>query len=168
MYCLDASMHLKLVLNSVLAVAGSDVGHATAGLRVESGPAQDHESVRGRGGSGIEAEGGPTQDHNSVRDGGCCSEEHEIKDKPPQEFNSVRDGGGLAVEQHKSFEGKAVGHIHSRAEFWKHSFVLDSFVAGILKEGYKVPVKDGFSDEPYEEDDNKSARDNYNFVRNEV
>jgi hypothetical protein len=167
MYGLDAAMHLKLVLNSVLAVAGSDVGHATAGLRVESGPAQDHQSVRGRGGSGIEAESGPTQNHNSVRDGGG-SVEHETKDEPAQELKSVRDGGGLAVEQHKSFEGKAVGEIHSRAEFWKRSFVLDSFVAGILKEGYKVPVKDGFPDEPYEEDDNKSARDNYDFVRNEV
>jgi hypothetical protein len=90
---------LKLVLNSVLAVAGSDVGHATAGLRVESGPAQDHQSVRGRGGSGIEAESGPTQNHNSVRDGGG-SVEHETKDEPAQELKSVRDGGGLAVEQH--------------------------------------------------------------------
>jgi hypothetical protein len=95
MYDLDAAMHLKLVLNSVLAVAGSDVGHATAGLCVESGPAQDHKSVRGRGGSGIEAEGGPTQDHNSVGDGGG-SVEHEIKDEPAQELKSVRDGGGLA------------------------------------------------------------------------
>jgi hypothetical protein len=150
MNSLDAVMHLKLILNLVLAVAGSDVGHATAGLHVESGPAQDHESVMGRGSSGIGAEGGPTEDHNGVRHGGG-SDEHEIKDVTAQELISVRDGGGLAVEQHRSFKGKACGEIHNRAEFWKSIFVLDSFVAGILREGYKVPVEDSFPNDPRRE-----------------
>jgi hypothetical protein len=66
------------------------------------------------------------------------------------------------------FEGKAVGSIHERLQYWVDNFGPDSYVRGILAEGYQIPVDWSKIPESYEEPDNKSAKDNYDFVREEV
>jgi hypothetical protein len=63
--------------------------------------------------------------------------------------------------------GRLVGKIHERVGFWVEHFCLDVYVPGILDHGFMVPV-DWKKIEAYEEADNKSARTNYNFVREEV
>jgi hypothetical protein len=47
-------------------------------------------------------------------------------------------------------------------------FCPDAYVRGILDEGYRVPVDWEKIPEAYEEADNRSARENYGFVCEEV
>jgi hypothetical protein len=64
--------------------------------------------------------------------------------------------------------GRPIGRIHERVNFWVQHFCPDAYVRGILDHGYKVPVDWEKIPEAYEEADNKSARENYGFVREEV
>jgi hypothetical protein len=64
--------------------------------------------------------------------------------------------------------GWPVGKIHERVGFWVEHFCPDAYVRGILDPGFKVPVDWEKIPEAYEEADNKSARTNYDFVRQEV
>jgi hypothetical protein len=64
--------------------------------------------------------------------------------------------------------GGPVGRIYERADFWVEHFCPDAYVRGILDDGYRVPVDWEKIPEAYEEADNKSARENYGFVREEV
>jgi hypothetical protein len=47
-------------------------------------------------------------------------------------------------------------------------FCPDAYVRGILDDGYRVPVDWEKIPEAYKEADNRSARENYGFVREEV
>jgi hypothetical protein len=64
----------------------------------------------------------------------------------------------------------AVGSIHESKDFWKKTFEYDPYVWRILEEGYKIPVKMTEEEKAtrYREKNNKSARDNMDFVRQEV
>jgi hypothetical protein len=64
--------------------------------------------------------------------------------------------------------GRPIGKIHERVDFWVEHFCPDAYVRGILDHGFKVPVDWEKIPEAYEEADNKSARTNYDFVREEV
>ena len=64
------------------------------------------------------------------------------------------------------FLGQAVGHVHDRLEHWEHVLKADSFVMGVLKEGYKIPVE--VPEVPYREPNNASANRHLEFVRAEV
>jgi hypothetical protein len=48
------------------------------------------------------------------------------------------------------------------------NFCPDLYVRGILAEGFRIPVDWSKIPESYKEPDNKSAKDNYHFVRKEV
>jgi hypothetical protein len=61
-----------------------------------------------------------------------------------------------------------VGRIHEKVDFWVEHFCPDAYVLGILVHGYKVPVNWEQFPEAYEEADNKSAQENYDFVQEEV
>jgi hypothetical protein len=64
--------------------------------------------------------------------------------------------------------GRPVGHIHKRVDFWVEHFHPDPYVRGILDQGFKVLVDWDKIPESHEEADNKSAREHYNFVLEEV
>jgi hypothetical protein len=66
------------------------------------------------------------------------------------------------------YKGKAVGAINDRLDFWSDTLFPDAYVRCILSEGYKIPVDWSKIPEEYEEPDNKSAKDNYEFLRSEV
>jgi hypothetical protein len=68
------------------------------------------------------------------------------------------------------FLGKAVGTIHESRGFWKETFEKDVYVLGILKNGYKIPVRMTPKQRLtiYREKNNKSARTEMDFVRTEV
>lgn len=68
----------------------------------------------------------------------------------------------------ESFQERTMGSIHKGMLHWESKFELDNFTRVVLKEGYRVPVADHFPKDAYEERDNKSARDNYDFVRLEL
>jgi hypothetical protein len=61
-----------------------------------------------------------------------------------------------------------LGSIHERFQYWVDNFCPDSYVRGILAEGIRIPVDWSKITESYEEPDNKSAKDNYDFVRKVV
>jgi hypothetical protein len=61
-----------------------------------------------------------------------------------------------------------LGKIHERVDFWVEHFCPDAYVRGILDHGFEVSVDWEKIPEAYEEADNKSARINYDFVREEV
>jgi hypothetical protein len=68
------------------------------------------------------------------------------------------------------FLGKAVGTIHKSIGFWKETLEKDVYVLGILKDGYKIPVR--MTPEQcstiYQEKNNKSTRTEMDFIRTEV
>jgi hypothetical protein len=66
------------------------------------------------------------------------------------------------------YKGKAVGAINDRLDFWSDTLFPDAYVRCILSEGYKIPVDWSKIPEEYEEPDNKSAKDKYEFMRSEV
>jgi hypothetical protein len=66
------------------------------------------------------------------------------------------------------FKGQAVGHIYDRLEYWMKNFHPDDYVRGVLAQGLRIPVDWSKIPEQYEEPDNRSAKDNYEFVREEV
>ena len=66
-----------------------------------------------------------------------------------------------------SFWGTAVGHIHHNVEFWKRELDADEYVLNILSEGFKV-VFTKMPPDSYYEDNNKSAKQNWDFVETEV
>jgi hypothetical protein len=80
-------------------------------------------------------------------------------------FNCLED---CRPAEHDARRGMPVGSIHDRVDHWESRFELDNFTRRILKEGYRVPLPKGFPEQQYEEKDNRSARDNYDFVRTEV
>jgi hypothetical protein len=61
-----------------------------------------------------------------------------------------------------------VGLIHKRVDFWVEHFCPDAYVRGILDHGYKAPINWEKIPEVYEEPVNKSVRENYDFVPEEV
>jgi hypothetical protein len=79
------------------------------------------------------------------------------------------DNGAIAVAAEPVGQrGRPVGKIHERVGFWVEHFCPDAYVRGILEHGFEVPVDWEKIPEAYEEADNKSARINYVFVREEV
>jgi hypothetical protein len=88
---------------------------------------------------------------------------------PPEAFpGQVADKGRPAAVA--GFLGRAVGSIHQSIEFWKETFEEDPYVWLILDKGYKIPVRMTVEEKStrYRERNNKSARDNMDFVRKEV
>jgi hypothetical protein len=83
-----------------------------------------------------------------------------------------RKGGEDVVHGQPGFLGKAVGSVHKpeTLKFWKKTFKEDVYVENILCKGYKIPVR--MSQEEagryYREKNNKSARNEIEFVRPEV
>jgi hypothetical protein len=67
-----------------------------------------------------------------------------------------------------NFRGTAVGQIQDRVEYWEKFLTPGPFVMGILKEGLRVPVDWDLIPEQYEEKDNNTAKDHYEFVLEEV
>jgi uncharacterized protein YeaO (DUF488 family) len=65
-------------------------------------------------------------------------------------------------------KGRPVGRIKERLDFWVEHFCPDANVRGVLDHGYKAPIDWEKIPEAYEEADNKSARENYDFVQEEV
>jgi hypothetical protein len=65
-------------------------------------------------------------------------------------------------------KGRPVGKIHEIVDFWVEHFCPDAYVWGIFDHGHKGPVNWEKIPEAYEEADNKSARENYDFVQEEV
>jgi hypothetical protein len=65
-------------------------------------------------------------------------------------------------------KGRPIGMIHERVDFWVEHFCPDAYVRGVLDHGYKAPINWEKIPEAYEESDNKSARENYDFVQEEV
>jgi hypothetical protein len=68
------------------------------------------------------------------------------------------------------FLGRAVGTIHESIGFWEETFEKDVYVSGILKNGYRIPVRMTPEQRAtiYREKNNKSARTEMDFVRTEV
>jgi hypothetical protein len=64
--------------------------------------------------------------------------------------------------------GEAVGFVHERMDFWKNNLEEDVYAEGVLKDRYKIPVDWKKKSAVYQEEDNKSASENYSFVREEV
>jgi hypothetical protein len=87
----------------------------------------------------------------------------------PDAFPGQAAGGGQTAAA-AGFLGRAVGSIHESKDFWKKTFEYDPYVWRILEEGYKIPVKMTAEEKAtrYREKNNKSARDNIDFVRQEV
>jgi hypothetical protein len=88
---------------------------------------------------------------------------------PPETFpgQAADEGRPAAVA---GFLGGAVGSIHQSIDFRKETFKEDPYVWSILEKGYKIPVKMKTEEKStrYRERNNKSARDNMDFVRKEV
>jgi hypothetical protein len=88
---------------------------------------------------------------------------------PPEAFagQAADEGRPAAVA---GFIGRAVGSIHQSIDFWKETFEKDPYVWLILEKGYKIPVKMTTEEKStrYRERNNKSARDNMDFIRKEV
>jgi hypothetical protein len=61
-----------------------------------------------------------------------------------------------------------VGLIHKRVDYWIEHFCPDAYVRGILEHGYKAPINWEKIPEVYKEPGNKSARENYDFIQEEV
>jgi hypothetical protein len=88
---------------------------------------------------------------------------------PPEAFpgQAADEGQPAAVA---GFLGRAVGSIHESIDFWKETFEEDPYVWSILEKGYKIPVKMTMEERStrYRERNNKSVKDNMDFVRKEV
>jgi hypothetical protein len=79
------------------------------------------------------------------------------------------DDAAITVEVNPAGQkGQPVGRIHEIVDFWVEHFCPDNYVRDILDHGYKALVDWEKIPEAYEEADNKSARENYGFVREEV
>jgi hypothetical protein len=79
------------------------------------------------------------------------------------------DNGAIAVAAEPVGQrGQPVGKIHERVGFWVENFCPDAYVQGILDHDFKVPVDWEKIPEACKEADNKSARENYDFAREEV
>jgi hypothetical protein len=87
----------------------------------------------------------------------------------PDAFPGQAAGEGQTAAA-AGFLGQAVGSIHESKDFWKKTFEYDPYVWRILEEGYKIPVKRTAEEKAtrYREKNNKSARDNMDFVWQEV
>jgi hypothetical protein len=87
---------------------------------------------------------------------------------PPEAFPTSTVGA--ATTKCPGFLGRPVGGIHESIEFWKETFDKDKYVEGILKHGYKIPVKmtDDEAATVYREKNNKSARGESSYIRGEV
>jgi hypothetical protein len=74
------------------------------------------------------------------------------------------------IPKHSGFLGKAVGSIHQSLKYWKETFGEDVYVEQILRHGYKILVKMSGAEAKtvYREKNNKSARNEMAYVREEV
>jgi hypothetical protein len=87
------------------------------------------------------------------------------------EANTSSSGASEEGENVKVAEfvrGRPFGHIHERTDFWVEHLHLDLYIRGILDHRFKVPGDWDKILEYYEEADNNSARNYYDFVQEEV
>ena len=61
-----------------------------------------------------------------------------------------------------------MGDIHSRLEFWKTELEAGPFVQKILENGFRLDLDRSKLPTTYKEQNNKSARENMRFVRDEI
>jgi hypothetical protein len=87
---------------------------------------------------------------------------------PPEAFPTRTVGA--APTKCPSFLGRPVGSIHESINFWKETLDEDKYVEGILKHGYKIPVKmtDDKAATVYRKKNNKSARGDSSYIRGKV
>jgi hypothetical protein len=76
------------------------------------------------------------EEGNAVPEAADDGEFDEVRRTESDPVMSLRVGEEVTLE----FEGKAVGSIHERLRYWMDNFGTDSFVRGILAEGYRIPV----------------------------
>ena len=66
------------------------------------------------------------------------------------------------------FEGKPVGHIHERLDYWTDELEAGPYVQKVLKEGFKLNFDRRQLPKQYQERNNKSALDHKEFVESEI
>ena len=61
-----------------------------------------------------------------------------------------------------------MGSIHENSRFWTEVLECGNFEREVLENGYKVPIDESLLPDSYYEPNNKSARDEPEFVKAEV